>query len=148
MTTNVTIQCELPGLQAEAICELIAAVFTHEQRELEPINVVFINDETMATMNWDFLQHEGPTDVIAFPNEPDEFSPPNIPMELGDVYVSVETAARECVKYDRDALTEVYVYVVHGLLHLLGYDDATTEERTAMLARGDRIVDGFLSVSD
>ena len=86
-------------------------------------------DYAIADLHERFFNDPTPTDVITFPSgdEPDENG-----AYLGDVVVSVETAADQATDGNHSVAREVAFLSLHGLLHLCGYDDTTTMERDAM----------------
>jgi probable rRNA maturation factor len=102
--------------------------------------VVLTGDESIAVLNRDYLGHEGPTDVLAFhlhaPGEP----------PVGDVYVGVEQARRQAGSFGATPGEEVLRLVVHGTLHVLGWDHPAGDERTgsAMFARQEALLLEFL----
>ena len=79
----------------------------------------------MARLNWRFLRHRGPTDVLAFPAGPGD--PPGF---LGEVAVCPAVARREARARGLDWREELARYAIHGCLHLMGYDDHAPEKRT------------------
>jgi probable rRNA maturation factor len=79
--------------------------------ELRQIDVLLISDRRMAALHRHFLNLKGPTDVITF--------------QHGEIFVSVETAHRNAAHYHTSLEAEVRLYITHGILHLLGYDDST-----------------------
>jgi probable rRNA maturation factor len=86
----------------------------------------------MREMNRAYKNRDEATDVLAFEDgEPD---PETGEFYLGDVVVSLETAAREAAARKTAARDEAALYALHGLLHLLGYRDGTAQERAAMEA--------------
>jgi len=92
------------------------------------VNVVLVNSETIQQYNRDFLQHDYPTDVISFPIE-DRRGEGYLE---GEVLVCTEIAQCRAAEFGWTAEEELLLYVVHGLLHLTGYDDTTPEQRAAM----------------
>lgn len=97
------------------------------------VAVILLDDEEMATYNWRHLRHEGPTDVITFTHEaehPGEEDDPEV-----EILIGLEVAAREAEERGHGFVPEVLFYVAHGVLHGLGHDDATPEERAAMHGR-------------
>ena len=90
------------------------------------VSLVFVEDERIRELNRKFLDHDQETDVIAFPleDETDDL--------LGEVVVSTETAVREAGRRKKEPLDELLLYVVHGVLHLLGYDDHSPNDRRRM----------------
>jgi probable rRNA maturation factor len=91
------------------------------------ISLVFVDDAESARVNETFLQHDGPTDVITFPLE-DE------PLQ-GELIVGVPVAAREAAARGHEISAELALYVIHGVLHLCGYDDKKAGPRKRMRAR-------------
>jgi rRNA maturation RNase YbeY len=75
-------------------------------------------------LNKQYLQHDYATDVITFPLDEQPL--------YGEIYVSLETARRQANEYGVTVVNELCRLAVHGALHLLGYDDATLEDRAAM----------------
>lgn len=78
-------------------------------------------DQEIAGLNQRYLGRQGPTNVLAFPMQEGEFGDLN-PSLLGDVVVSVEYARREALENGLDPDEHLFRLMVHGLLHLLGYD--------------------------
>ena len=92
------------------------------------VSIALVDDARIHQLNRQFLQHDYPTDVIAFPLDDGMGDEPL----LGEVVVSTETAMREAAERGRAPLDEVLLYVVHGVLHLLGYDDHEESDREEM----------------
>jgi len=95
--------------------------------DLEEVEVSLIDDAEIARVHADFLEDPTPTDVITF--------------QHGEILVSLETAAREAVARGEPVLREAALYVIHGLLHLNGHDDADPPARARMHAAQDRILE-------
>jgi probable rRNA maturation factor len=93
------------------------------------ISLAVVDDPIIARLNERFLDHAGPTDVLSFVLE----QGPNI-LE-GEVVISAETAKRVAPDYKCSAEEELLLYVIHGTLHLVGYDDATAAQRNRMRRR-------------
>lgn len=95
--------------------------------DLEEVEVSLLDDAEIARVHADFLDDPTPTDVITFHH--------------GEILMSLETAAREAVARGEPVLREAALYVIHGLLHLHGHDDADPPARARMHAAQDRILD-------
>lgn len=94
------------------------------------ISVVFIDNPAMADLNWRFLQHEGPTDIITFPlSEPGEE-----PLE-GELVISAPWAADVATRNGDKVSDELTLYLAHGLLHLAGQDDIAPDDAREMRQR-------------
>jgi len=84
----------------------------------EDISVVLVSDRRIALLHRDYMQIFGATDVITF--------------EHGDVFISVETARRQAVEFGSSLEKELCLYLIHGLLHLVGFDDHSAEDAAIM----------------
>jgi len=111
-----------------AIRRTVAAVLRQEGKRAE-LSVALVGDPEMAGLNERYLGHAGPTDVLAFPygTEGD--------CVRGEVVVNADRAVAEAQGRSHSAEAELMLYVVHGLLHLLGYDDAKPGKRREMRRR-------------
>lgn len=85
------------------------------------LSILIVNDQQIAQLNRNYLNRQGPTNVIAFPMREGRFSEIS-PDLLGDVVISVETAYREGQKAGLKMEKRFNQLLVHGILHLLGYD--------------------------
>ncbi|MCM2369409.1 rRNA maturation RNase YbeY [Aporhodopirellula aestuarii] len=90
------------------------------------VGVRVTDDPTIHEINREFLQHDYPTDVISFPYE---LQPPVVE---GELVVSIDTAASEAVDVGWSVAEELLLYVIHGTLHLVGFDDTDEETRKEM----------------
>ena len=86
--------------------------------------VAFVSDRMMRTLNKRWRGKRGTTDVLSFPSEQDEFERGE-GLSLGDVVISVEQAARQAGEHGPGFESEVEQLILHGLLHLCGYDHET-----------------------
>ncbi|MDT7689424.1 MAG: putative rRNA maturation factor [Acidobacteriota bacterium] len=83
--------------------------------------VAFVSDRAMRELNRRWRGKRGTTDVLSFPSEQEEFEKAE-GVSLGDVVISVEQAARQAAEHGLDFEGEVAQLILHGLLHLCGYD--------------------------
>jgi probable rRNA maturation factor len=86
--------------------------------------VAFVSDRLMRELNWRWRGKRGTTDVLSFPAEQDDFEKSE-GVSLGDVVISVERAARQAAEHGLSFDREVAQLILHGLLHLCGYDHET-----------------------
>lgn len=86
-------------------------------------SVAFVSDRRMKELNKLFRGKDSTTDVLSFPNEPDEFDPDK--NNLGDIVISVEQAAKQSNENGLSLETEIKQLILHGVLHLCGYDHET-----------------------
>jgi len=92
------------------------------------INVVLVDSDTIQQYNRDFLRHDYPTDTISFPCE---YRQDEGHLE-GEALVCTEIAKERAEEFSWTAEEEMLLYVVHGMLHLLGYDDTAPEKKAVM----------------
>ena len=98
--------------------------------------MALVDDRRLRGLHRDFMGIDEATDVMTFPSgEPG--------VAGGDIAVSVDRAAAQGPGFGHSAAEEAAFLVVHGLLHLLGWDDAADDDRAAMLARQQEIIGGF-----
>jgi probable rRNA maturation factor len=109
---------------------LVPAVLSGEGISHAEISLAFVDDPTIHRINKQFLDHDEPTDVITFPLK-------KKPLEA-ELVIGVEVAQREAAERKLDVQDELALYVVHGLLHLCGYDDHSDRDRSQMRERERR----------
>lgn len=90
------------------------------------LSILLLDDPQIAALNKNYLQREGPTNVIAFPMREGAFAEIN-PDLLGDVAISLETAEREGLAAGMSMKDRLGELMIHGILHLFGYDHETSE---------------------
>ena len=108
---------------------------TEPRQVVEPgaheLGVYLVGPVEMAKANWDYLQHEGPTDVITFDYGETGAVPKPGPI-LGDIFICPVVAEEFARNYKTSWAEEVARYLIHGILHLRGYDDSTPGLRRMM----------------
>ena len=90
------------------------------------LSILFLDDPQIAVLNKNYLQREGPTNVIAFPMREGAFAEIN-PDLLGDIVISLETAEKEGLAAGMSMKDRLWELMIHGILHLFGYDHETSE---------------------
>jgi probable rRNA maturation factor len=103
------------------------------------LSILLCGDPTIRELNRRYRKQNKPTDVLAFPMQQGP-GPSAHPGLLGDVVISVPTAARQAAERDRPIIEEVTFLLAHGLLHLLGYDHATRREEREMKTRTEELL--------
>ncbi|HPC94702.1 MAG TPA: rRNA maturation RNase YbeY [Sedimentisphaerales bacterium] len=101
------------------------------------ISVAIVDDAQITELNRRFLHHEGTTDCLSF-----DLSDADVPgsPRVFEVIVNAQRAAREAARRGHSAQAELALYVTHGLLHQLGFDDATAELARVMHRTEDEIL--------
>ena len=92
------------------------------------VSLLLVDDDQIREINKDYLQRDRPTNVISFAMTEGAFGDVH-PEILGDIILSVETAARDAMACDIDFMDEVEFLLIHGLLHLVGYNHENVESR-------------------
>ncbi len=108
------------------------------------VGIVVTTDDEVRALNRQYLGHDYETDVISFGMQSEgaeEFvTPAGRPAYLGDVVISYDRAAEQASEYGHTVELEVATLLVHGLLHLLGYNDLDDADRERMHARQNELV--------
>ena len=94
--------------------------------ELSEVFIWLISDRRMALLHRKFLGRSGPTDVLSF--------------QHGEIFISVDTARRHAPVFGNSLVRELKLYIVHGLLHLHGFDDQTQNQAHKMKVAQERIL--------
>jgi pyridoxine 5-phosphate synthase len=103
-------------------------------QEQRSVSLVLLNDQDMARYNQTYRHKEGPTNVLSFPAaEGKDIGSQFLTQELGDILISLETAAKEAEELKISLIQRVTELLVHGLLHLLGYDHERSEEEARQM---------------
>lgn len=134
------------GVEADELRLVQLAAFALEQLRIHPqaeLSILLVDEPTMADYHERFMDLPGPTDVLSFPM--DELRPPNDGEEpplglLGDIVLCPTVTAAQAADNARTPEAEADYLLVHGLLHLLGYDHAEPDEKRVMFGLNDRII--------
>lgn len=102
--------------------KLIHLLLEHYGADFEEVAVNFVDEDTITELHADFFDDPTPTDCITFPIEPG----------VGEIYVCPKVAQTYACEHGLNVDEEVTLYVVHGVLHLLGYDDIDEKNRQIM----------------
>ncbi|NIN01731.1 MAG: rRNA maturation RNase YbeY [candidate division Zixibacteria bacterium] len=129
---RISIQNIHPGLRVKkkTIQLLVQNVLASEKAN-SGVDVIFVDDRFMRKLNKQFTLKGGTTDVLSFEMSGSQLAGVECP-SLGDVYVSLDQAKRQAAEYNVGFQDEVALLVVHGLLHLLGYDHKNKKEENIM----------------
>lgn len=103
------------------------------------ITVVLTDDRQLHELNYDFLDVDSPTDVLSFPAL--EIDPETNELYLGDILISIPRAKQQAESAGHTLEAEAQLLVVHGTLHLLGYDHATDEEKNVMWSEQAKVLE-------
>ena len=110
------------------------------------LSILIVDDEQIEELNRNYLNRSGPTNVIAFPMCEGEFSHIN-PQLLGDVVISIATAQKEAETAGSSLENRFDELLVHGILHLMGYDHEQTEEQAKQMWEKALVLDPSFSAA-
>jgi probable rRNA maturation factor len=138
---------------AVAVDELAQFVLTHEELpENTEVSISFVDNDTIAALNEQYRGKTGPTDVLSFECdgldddmllvEDDKFEQPTI--ELGDIVIAPDVALHQTTEFGTTIEEELSLLIVHGLLHLCGYDHIVEEEAQEMEALEKEILSAWV----
>ena len=121
-----------------------AAKATLQQQGADPhseLSIEIGDDRLLHALNRQHLGEDRPTDVLSFPLE--EKNPESGEAYLGDIIISMERAAQQAEARGHSPEAELQLLIVHGMLHLLGYDHADKKEKQAMWAAQEEVLQGL-----
>jgi len=128
-------------INARLLKQIMGGLFVELDISEAELGIHLVGAQEMAKVNWQFLRHEGSTDVITFGYENSEFRVQNSEPELhGELFICVDDAVLQAKKFKTSWQAEVVRYVVHGVLHLLGHDDLKPDLRRKMKREENRLV--------
>ena len=110
---------------AARLCLQLQHPGTTDLQRLREISVLIVSDRRMESLHRQFLNETGPTDVLTF--------------QHGEIFISAQTARRNARDFGNSLEQELKLYVVHGLLHLHGFDDRNAAEKHKMVAIQSKI---------
>ena len=119
---------ELESFAANAVdrCLQLRKQSQTDLRKLREVFIWLISDPRMGLLHRKFLRQSGPTDVLTF--------------QHGEIFISVPTARRHARAFGNSLMRELKLYIVHGLLHLHGFDDQTTADARKMKTAQEKIL--------
>jgi probable rRNA maturation factor len=128
------IQYRLKGWRK--IKKLIEDIISKEEKISGDINIILTDDISLKKINIDFLKHNYYTDVISFSN--------NIGKTVnGEIYISIDTVRINSINYNVSLKNEITRVLIHGVLHLCGYEDVSLDEREEMKELEDEWLNDF-----
>jgi probable rRNA maturation factor len=134
-------------LDKKIILQVIRRVMKAEGRSAKSLSIVLTDNRHLRDLNREYLGRDSLTDVISFPLEDLDW-PPGIHGSVnsglnGEIIASAELALQQAEATHGDPQAELLLYLVHGLLHLMGYNDRTPQEAKRMHGREDMLLEEF-----
>lgn len=131
-------------VEVEDLRRIAAGVLAAENVPEAELGVLVTDDEAVRRLNAEYAGEDETTDVLAFSlREGEEFVSPDGVMRLGEIIISYPTASRQAAEAGRLVDEEMAHLLVHGILHLLGYNHAEAEEERVMRARTEELLMGL-----
>ena len=126
MEISVSNQQQAHAIDEAAVLSAVRAVMEDAPFTTGSISVAIVDDRTIHDLNRRYLNHDWPTDVLSFvlDRTEDELT--------GEIIASADTAFNQAPEYGWRPAEELLLYVIHGALHLVGYDDQSTDEARSM----------------
>ncbi len=135
----IHVESELkPAPVAERLIEKAGAAVLADQSKHGDLTVVLTGDAKLKKLNRQYLGIDAPTDVLSFPSA--EVNPESRAAYLGDVLISIPRAKAQARAGGHPLESEVQLLVVHGVLHLLGYDHAQPAQRKRMWSAQTKVL--------
>ena len=103
----------------------VNSVITSVNKETGNINFIFTSDKHLLKINKEYLSHKYYTDIITFNYCENE-------IVSGDIFISIETVKNNSSRFNVTIIEELHRVIIHGILHLLGFDDQSDEEKVVM----------------
>lgn len=110
--------------------KIVERIILEEGQTCDEVSIYFVNTEEISRLHQEYFDDPSPTDCISFPMDEEEDGLSY--RVLGDIFICPETAIEYAKSHQLDPYVETTLYIVHGLLHLMGYDDIEEEDITLM----------------
>ena len=130
-------------LDKKMILQVVRRVIKEEGRSAKSLSIVLTDNRHIRDLNREYLGRNGVTDVISFPLEDLDWPDGHCSNGgiNGEIIASAELAVQQAQTTNTDPRAELMLYLVHGLLHLMGYDDRKPEQARQMHAREDALLE-------
>ena len=115
----------------------LASVFASEKVDFESVNYIFCKDEYLVNLNQKYLNHNTLTDILTF-----TYSDAFLPI-ISEIYISVERVKQNAKSFRANYQNELQRVMIHGILHLCGYEDSSAEQKVIMRAKEDFYLSRF-----
>lgn len=149
MQISIVSHREPEPLDLDAFERLASFVLDREDApESSELSIAIVEVHEIQSLNEQYRGKEGPTDVLSFPcDDPCAVVEPGGMVTLGDVVIAPEIAGRQALEYGHTVEDELNLLLVHGVLHLLGYDHEADEDALVMQARERVLLEAWAAAS-
>ncbi|MDO3626764.1 rRNA maturation RNase YbeY [Mucilaginibacter sp. BT774] len=114
-----------------AVKQWVKAAIEAEGYKLKELNYIFCSDEYLLKINQQYLDHDTYTDIVTFDNSEKDG------IIEGDIFISIDRIRENAIKFNSGEIHELHRVIIHGVLHLLGYQDKAAEKKKIMTAKED-----------
>ncbi|MDA3879509.1 MAG: rRNA maturation RNase YbeY [Prolixibacteraceae bacterium] len=119
-----------PDISIKIVTKWISAIIKRKCFSVSDITFIFCSDEYILHINKQFLNHDYFTDIITFNYNENK-------LISGDIFISTDTVLSNTKRFDTAFENELHRVIIHGILHLLGYDDQTDDQQVEMTKHED-----------
>jgi probable rRNA maturation factor len=141
MNVVITNRQRVKKIDTRRLKEIVSGLFAELKIEKAEFGINLIGAREMALVNETFLQHEGSTDVITFDHTDPKSETRNSKSEIhGELFICIDDAIAQSLEFRTSWQAEITRYLVHGVLHLLGYDDLKPKLRRKMKSEENRLM--------
>jgi probable rRNA maturation factor len=128
LTIEINAENQHHTVDAARLKKAVRLILRDAGTQSAEISIAIVSDERMHELNRQYLEHDYPTDVLSFVLARDE----RAKSLDGEIIASSDYAAREALRYGWTTDDELLLYIIHGCLHLVGYDDTTVDKKAEM----------------
>ena len=121
------------------ISNWLKKVASDEGKKASKLACVFVSEEIIIDLNYNYLKHNYPTDIITFDNSSGNTI-------SGEMYISIDTVKANAIDYGVDFYNELLRVILHGVLHLCGHKDDTEGEKEQMRATENKYLQNFFGM--
>jgi probable rRNA maturation factor len=109
----------------------IASAIKKEKKKLGPVNFIICSDKYLLKLNNEYLEHDYYTDIITFDNS-------DIKNTIsGDIFISIDRVRDNAKTFSKSLKNELHRVIIHGILHLIGYNDKSPQQKKIMTSKED-----------
>lgn len=137
MIVNIIDQQTDLKIPVDQVKKLVQQVIQEEGQQCDEVNLYFVDTPTICQLHEQFFNDPSPTDCISFPIDEEQGEEVHSRL-LGEIFVCPATAITYAAEHQENPYKETTLYIVHGLLHLMGYDDLEDEDISLMRQAEER----------
>jgi len=142
LTVNISSSQRALRIPRKKITALVEFVVAAQSTQVDEVDIAVVTSSRIAALNRRYLQHAGSTDVLSF-----DLSVPGGGI-IAQVVVCGDVAVSQARSRRIGPQRELMLYIVHGLLHVMGFDDTTPQAAEKMYARQEELLEAFLASYD